>query len=340
MWTRDIDRHPPGELLTLLEAHTHQPVNDLMSMTLGRYEGVLYADLPLHGDVIWLLPLGVFHRDRKRPGMQFCPQCLSSDLEPYYRLPWRLALQVICPYHHCVMMDSCPRCKSPVMFHRHGVGRAKIPYVEHLRHCHSCQLDFGTVIGSAPNWPDQESLDAAVSLLDQRESLSLGRPGLAIKFPCELPFYSGLRTIIALLNGRHGERLQATFSDALGIEPFVQPQMDFEYVDVQRRLRIVLCACWLLGNWPYRFVDCCLKARLTRSRFTEEPDSLPFWLASVARDHLDCRLYLPSDAEVDAAISVIQKKGGDANGIRLAQLFDVDLGCARRLLRRWRERQG
>ena len=42
-------------------------------------------------------------------GLQFCPHCLAEDIEPYFRLAWRLAFYTHCPKHYCMLLDLCPQ---------------------------------------------------------------------------------------------------------------------------------------------------------------------------------------------------------------------------------------
>ena len=331
VWTRDIDRHPSDALLQLINVQTHQPVSTLLEMTLRHYEGSFFSELPLHGDVSWLLPLGVFHRDRKRAGMQYCPLCMQNDSTPYYRLSWRNALTVICPKHHCVMEDRCPGCQSPVSFHRHGIGRQKVPYVEHLRHCHQCFLNLGDVSPRFPVWPDCESLNFLLALVSHAD-LSPWR-ALGIITPFSLPFFTGLRALLRLLNCRYGPRFENSFCHELGTPALLPSTQDFEYLDSERRLILMLRSCWLLQHWPDRFVECCRGAHLSRSRITECPDLLPFWLET-AIFPLDQRAYSPPDTEVFAAACYLISQGQEVRWETLSEVLGVQRDWAKRLLRK------
>ncbi|MFJ1311867.1 TniQ family protein [Agrobacterium sp. P15N1-A] len=46
--------------------------------------------------------------------LQFCPQCLAEDAQPYFRRQWRLAIKVSCPHHRCGLRDRCPSCRSRI----------------------------------------------------------------------------------------------------------------------------------------------------------------------------------------------------------------------------------
>lgn len=337
LWNLDIDRHPSEQLLDLLNHYTQQPVRTLRSMTLRSFEGTLFSELVKYGDTQWLLPLGVFHRDRKRAGMQYCPSCVRIDPTPYYRLSWRIALVVICPFHYCAMEDVCPRCDSPIMFHRHGIGREKIPYVEHMRRCHQCGFNFGSVTPNLLDWPDSHSLEFLIALIRHAE-LSPWRY-LLINTPCAIPFFNGLKALVALLSGRYGPRFESVFSGELGCEPLPRIPLAFEYMDAGRRLQLMLRACWLLQDWPARFVECCREARLSRSRITEFPDQLPFWLAA-GISQLDQRAYYPNQEEIAAAAAYLAGQGEEFTWQSITKLFAVQKDCAKRLCDDWKNRTG
>ncbi|MFJ3483870.1 TniQ family protein [Pseudomonas sp. NPDC090202] len=330
VWTRDIDRHPSDQLLQLINQRTQQPVSSLQRMTLSAYEGTFFSELPLHGDVSWLLALGVYHRDHKRAGMQYCPLCLQTDSSPYYRMLWRLASTVICPVHYCVMEDDCPRCHSPVMFHRHGIGRHKIPYLEDLRHCHQCSLDLGGVRARQPEWSDCHSLNFLIALIGQPE-LSPWRY-LQVNAQCSIPFFNGLRAIVRLLNCRYGPRFEPIFCEELGTPALFPSKQDFEYLRSERRLILMLRAAWLLQDWPDRFIEACHVARLSRSRITELPDLLPFWLEDVI-SRLDQRVYSPNQQEVLAAVAYLTKQGEQVRWQGLSEVLGVRRDMAKRLMK-------
>lgn len=43
--------------------------------------------------------------------LQYCPQCLDEDTEPYYRRIWRLVPVTCCIQHELVLLDECTSCR-------------------------------------------------------------------------------------------------------------------------------------------------------------------------------------------------------------------------------------
>ena len=61
--------------------------------------------LPLRAD------LSPGQRGRRQAAwLQFCPQCLAEDEEPYFRREWRLATTIVCARHGSRLLDRCPAC--------------------------------------------------------------------------------------------------------------------------------------------------------------------------------------------------------------------------------------
>ena len=128
IWNRDVDRLAPKKVKEILARISGATIEQVGNTTLRAYEGILFEQLNMNGMSRWKLPLGIFHRSRRRPGLLFCPQCLDEDTEPYFRKRWRLALSTVCTKHRCYLLDACPECESPLAPHRADMlGRQHFP---------------------------------------------------------------------------------------------------------------------------------------------------------------------------------------------------------------------
>lgn len=329
IWNRDTDRHPAQALLDVLIRHTDQSSATLQTLTLNAYNGILFEQLPLIGTAPWILPVGVFHRTRRRAGMQFCPVCLQLDTVPYYRRTWRLALYAMCEYHQCVMQEHCPSCHAPVAYHRHGIGRRKTIPEQPLRLCHYCGFDLSRTHPIYLNWPDARSwlLFGAIISLFEQGAWYCGQ----LTPPCGVPFFQGFHSLVSVINGRYGHRLRQhlgkTFGLTIGSDHPAQ-HLEFEHLSAQERLKLLLAATWLLDDWPNRFVELCIQTRFTRSRMAEDLHSLPFWLACVIDEYLDCRPYIPSDHEIIAAGNYLHAHEQPVSSSTLGQLLGLSRDMA------------
>lgn len=330
IWNRDTDRHPGEALLALLERYTGQSLATLRGLTLQAYEGILFEQLPMIGNAAWIVSVGVFHRKRTRLGIQFCPQCICSDTETYYRRSWRLAICAVCTQHECLMEQCCPVCQAPVAFHRHGIGRSKFIWANVLYLCHRCGTDLRLTPTTTINWRDDSAWRTLLNTVDGLEQGS-GFPQ-ALGLSSSIPFFHGFRLLVILIRGHHGyklrQRLQKEFGDDF-IDDFVFQRPEFEGLSARARLKLMLAACWLLGDWPKRFVSICNDTQLTRSRLIEDPRNLPFWIARVAEADLDHRPYCPNSDEIYAAARYLQVRGVPLTRHSLAELMGLSRDRAR-----------
>ncbi|WP_370877069.1 TniQ family protein [Acidovorax sp. A1169] len=136
VWTVDADRSLADEHVRRVASWFGLPPEKVTSATLmgigQRLHGSLKPNLPLWP---WIVSLGNRNRLR-RAGMPFCPECLASDTQPYYRLDWRLAWIVGCELHGARLVDRCERCGAVAEPHR------SVAATGDLAHCVACGFDL------------------------------------------------------------------------------------------------------------------------------------------------------------------------------------------------------
>lgn len=66
-----------------------------------------------------------------KPGPRLCPVCWKSS--PYYRQVWHLSSVTACPFHKCLLIDTCDDCHEPIKFFRSSLLRCKCGF--DLRDC-------------------------------------------------------------------------------------------------------------------------------------------------------------------------------------------------------------
>ncbi|OCJ08691.1 hypothetical protein A6U86_27365 [Rhizobium sp. AC27/96] len=103
MWSASLDMNFQTDAINILTAHTGIPLPRLFAMSL---KGSPLKRL--------LLPLRDDGRRLSSTWLQFCPQCLAEDAQPYFRRQWRLATRISCPHHRCGLRDRCPSCRSRI----------------------------------------------------------------------------------------------------------------------------------------------------------------------------------------------------------------------------------
>lgn len=116
VWGKDIDWRPDGEVIAVLAQKTAISPPQVLATTVKAYEGQLFERFKLNATP-WLLSNSMERHCRRLPALQYCPQCLGADGEPYFRRHWRLGFITLCATHRRPLCDRCPVCREPVNFH-------------------------------------------------------------------------------------------------------------------------------------------------------------------------------------------------------------------------------
>lgn len=242
LWNRDIDRLAPKWLLTAIGRHTGTSAAVVRRTTLDIYRGRLYRHRHSAGQLRWILPAGIYHRTRRRFGMQFCPQCLAEDDEPYFRTRWRVAVLTFCPEHRLCLHDRCPSCAAPVAYHRREMGQPSITDPGPLSLCHACSFDLRDAAREvfSPCAPE------IGMMLDRIAMHATGYPsGLRVGHLDVL--HQLCKTMVSL---RPSANLAAFVTRAVGTASCCVPRgrQAFELRAITERRRIVQLATWLLAE--------------------------------------------------------------------------------------------
>lgn len=307
IWTRDIDRSIDEQTLTRVASVSGTGIDHARDTCLRSYEGKLFNKLLVTGNSNWILPAGVFHRKRRRRGMQFCPLCLATDEIPYYRKTWRLALFTFCDVHDVMLHDCCPQCQSPVMFHRQELGNRWANKIESLSLCTACGFD----LKRAPVCQASTiEIGAWLALKSQLFYLDNGwtfTPGMTFLY--SHLYFDVLRNLIRKLlsnwtTGRLLQHAQEIFYVPISLN--LHHDEPFEFYGVNERHYLVQIATWYLLDWPKRFLEISKTLRVRYSELMREFDPIPFWfIDSVAQ--LEIKPIGPSDGEKGAMRQILQR---------------------------------
>lgn len=324
IWNRDIDRSAPPEIGEILVQTTGVVAEQFEGTTLRAYEGWLFERHNPNGLTRWLVPLGIFHRARKRPGLMFCPQCLNEDAEPYFRRSWRLALSTVCARHGCYLQDTCPECQSPLAPHRTDMqGRQYYPRAGSIAHCWKCGFDLR-------DSPQGDRPDEALVRLQARLDAALqcgytdwaGNPSLH-----SLVFFDGLRALIAgLMSFRTWERLTGP-TRMHGIDLGGWPKMGLEMASLQMRRGLFHWLAVLLDDWPANFSSLIRDNNLRYADLRGDSACRPFWYEEVIRRETRGGFALISQDEANAIAAAAETKYGRFSGTSARKLSGRDISA-------------
>ncbi|PPU93324.1 TniQ family protein [Xanthomonas oryzae pv. oryzae] len=276
LWNRDIDRLAPPWLLALLARHTGTPIRTVRRTTLNIYRGWLFRERHSAGQLRWILPAGIYHRTRRRFGVQYCPQCLADDEEPYFRTRWRVAALTFCAGHRLRLHDRCPACAAPIVYHRRELGRPNVTEPGLLCLCHACNFDLRKAerVGFLPYEASigTELTEIAAHVAGRTTDLSIGHMDV---------LHQLCKVMVSL---RKSAQLGAFTAHAIGAPDLAVPRgrQAFESRPIQERDHIIQLATWLLAA-PQVRLDEAWRAKAVRysDLVRDFPEASQWYLATV-----------------------------------------------------------
>jgi hypothetical protein len=308
---RDVDLWNDPEIFETLSTKTSTPLGRVFAATLASYEGWLF-NKPRQCHLPWALPRYLNISPHRPSGLQFCPWCLASDKEPYFRRQWRLGLLVLCPLHRTLLLDRCQSCGMAVCYERQTTqdGTRWL-----LTQCYKCRTDLREFVAHRYRRPvDSAELEFAVFLQTalQRGWVKMPQNGVIYSHL----FFTGLHQIMRRLTyGRMAQPLKAALYRSylidLPIDYLPNKSVTFELLNILQRRALLQALNRLLQNWPNSFIEFC-QANNLASHFLigDHKQDLPFWYLRVVREHLNKGAHKVSDEEIISIVNYV-RNGGD-----------------------------
>lgn len=277
-WNRDIDRLAPKWLLKEICAHTGTGYWDAYRTTLAGYRTRLYRHRKDSGQLRWILPVIINSTKREGYGIQFCPQCLTTDKEPYFRRKWRVAFYTFCPEHRIMLHDCCPNCGAAVAFYRRDFGRA-IDEAGAICLCHQCQFDLRNAPHESVLIFDDDAFHLHVEILRSLDvpASNAGRFNLG--------FHAVLHQLCkVMLSIPNRDQLRQYIAAKLGvaIAPTHYIRVAFEQRRLYDRHQTVSFSLWLLTD-PEERIRSAWQAKAVRfNLLLKDFSKAPKWFAYLA----------------------------------------------------------
>lgn len=247
IWTRDIDLFAPEKIIQTLAHRCEIDYPTAFSTTLRSYIGII---TPYGGEGLtqFITPIGVYHRIRKDPGQQWCPQCFIEDETPYWRRSWRLAFNTVCLKHGLVLADRCQDCGTPISPHRSLNFR-----------CFVCEAHFS-------DHPQQSAKSVVLQLQGQINYVINGLCGDSFPFSFgnshPLTFFRILSTLLRMLSSNpRAHRLRRVIEKHRDLIQMPKPVFTngnrFEDLGVNSRQLVMERLYYLINGWPWMFIGYC-----------------------------------------------------------------------------------
>jgi hypothetical protein len=286
IWTRDIDRQIPEWLVRALSEHTGVGVHEILRTSLLDYKGVLYRSYHWSGHQYWLLPLIMRDTSYQHHGLQFCPQCLKEDKEPYFRKRWRVALYTMCTKHECMVHDRCPSCGAPVAFHRGEMGKFSLVESGSITLCHACGFDLRNSPVKAPVIYDASVCQTWLPTLRLLEGYNW------IDAHYDVGFFAVLHQMCKLMLTHYSHvHLQQYVSEKIGApEIQLRPKHEsFEHYTLEERHVVIQLALWLLADPEVRIVEAWRSKAVRYNVLKKDFQMMPQWYRNVVGKCADWR---------------------------------------------------
>lgn len=275
IWTRDIDVCGDEVLIADLSEYTATPIDRARSTRLEVFEGTVFEKLIHNGRTRWIMPIGVFHRERTRFGLQWCPLCFRMDNVSYFRQHWRLAFVSCCPRHGVILADRCQDCGSPAL-----------PFKRELTECHKCGAD-------ARDHPVVIGESGAIQL--EHQLIKRAYDGRTWLVPYEpvypIAYFDIIRRLMQLLAfGGDSLSLREAIAHRYGGDPApptCDPERhDIEFIQPSDRHRLMGLVARILPGWPFRFVGVCAETGNWSSQILKDMKPMRFHLWAPTKQYL------------------------------------------------------
>ena len=292
-YNRDFDRLPPeGEFQWLADSFRISN-DDIRGMAIDCIGGGVFTHFGKLKKPRWVVPVGTRMAGQ---GSAYCPRCLAEDVEPYFRLSWRLAFLCSCPFHGCSLSESCPECGTSVWPAVFRIMPAK--QLKSFSHCAMCGA-------SLTGCNIQMVNDDFSRLLWQ--ALTTGDVPIEVS-QCEtvVEMLEGFWCISQLLMRRASAPLHAALSSEQ--EHIELPWSTVELLSLPQRKAILGLAFQLMLDWPNRFLCAMRDAGMTRQHIARSQIPFPKWLSRVTDTNLTLRTRVTNDA-IAVAVADIRQSG-------------------------------
>lgn len=272
IWNRDCDRLAPRWLVNRLSIQTGTPLSEAFGTTLSAYRTVLYRTRRKSSILPWILPLHLWHRKLMGHGLQYCPECLSEDEQPYFRKRWRVALYTFCPRHLIMVHDRCPKCGSGVAFYRLEQGQYGALVEKSLAICHQCGFDLREAPRNPVSGIEKPSFETWLGALKRLSG------GTDSRF--DLGFFSVLHHLCKVLQTRNRHMKLREFvirNSGAHDMPLADGRNILEELSLIERHYLVGMGMWLMADPKVRIFEAWASKKIRYNVLKKDFDSMPRW---------------------------------------------------------------
>ena len=328
---RDIDRTYDAGIFHALAEGSDVPIERVMETSLAIDEGYVFNHRQ-YGTTEWVLPTVNIDGKISR-GLAYCPLCLKSDVEPYYRKSWRFAFNTVCPVHHTFLRQGCSTCGKPYNFN--PISDQQLRGDEMFTACMWCNAD----IYNAHIEAEDQALIISTLAIQTKLNFDLSRNAFYIPnygHVYALPYLRVLHALMQSLSNPTSAKWVVQKYEFELPTGTVTPAFDCPYNALlieqcaMKEIATLICLVnILMTEWPNRFIQYANENNITSYRVFKSCN-IPYWVTQTATEFLPTKASRVSDQEVESAKQALRKKLGRIESASELKAFMTD-GVARSL---------
>lgn len=315
----DSDLSPKSDALEWLAQNFDVAEVELKAMTLRPLDGVVLSFGKAKAARRWVNQLR-YSRSEQNARLAYCPECLQSDSNPYFRLSWRLAFTTYCEFHNTLLREACSACGESVWPAPSTVPHLYRGKSSQLHQCPHCGNDLRLDMG--------EAVDPHGLLI---ESLLQGAAiDIDGKAPSAGELTDALWMTLALFVSTRTQKQILHASDELGFRAEdleVCIGKSFTDLPIKLRHQLLVAARQLFSDWPHRYVDFCGRNGLSTVHFTTNRHMAPPWLAKVVVELIRKQVRNVTKAQIQAAAQALESSGQRVTKSAVARVFGAHNGA-------------
>lgn len=335
---KEIDRTHHPEMMQALATGTGVPIERVQETSLLSDEGYVFL-YRQYGTTEWVLPT-VNVDGHVSKGLAYCPQCLKTDADPYYRKSWRYAFNPVCPVHQVFLRQGCPECGKPHYYFgvtEHSSGSSPI------KTCMNCGTDISDIEGGS----DHPELIEATLQIQERINQGIAKDSFDVAGYGPVPALPYLRVLHALMRTLGTPTMASWvirhYRESLpqGIDAGLLERTYYGLLLEQRSMEEIstmLClAMALMTEWPRRLMHFVGKNEIPVHHLFSYR-SIPFWVTETTSEHCFVEGSAFSKAEIENARQLLRAKLGRRETLGELKSFMTD-GVAKHLVKVSREKR-
>ncbi|MGG6229352.1 TniQ family protein [Tenacibaculum sp. SDUM215027] len=273
---RDIDLVVNRELKNIIINHTPLKTSEVDNLFLNSYEGYLFEKINPNGRTYGILPLGIYHRKRTRRGLLYCSECFKEG-KHYFKKQWRLLTSILCLECNCYLQDFCPRCKSPIIFHRLDIGEKNTLSNLEIFICFNCNYDLrksnNIHVCSKFDIEYQQNID---------DILNNGFNEITHYSFTYFKILFHLCNLFSSTSKKYNKF--KNFYDRRNSSISRKGISEFTYLDLISRRKLLVESFNTMKCWPQNFIKLCTEEKVNYSDFwREHKNELPYWVFKVLK---------------------------------------------------------